>query len=111
MHVLSGCLVPSDATRSPSKTETIDSPQGDRTLVIDTNTSKDDPTRYLTLVFEVREKKTDRTLHRQQTRASSRMAWSMSWLDHSTVQLRSSDVGTYCWQEQDNGTWIETACP
>lgn len=89
----------------------IDSPQQDRTLVITTNTSRDDPTFYLTLIFEVRDKTTQTILHRQQTHASSRLAWSMAWLDNSIVQLQSSDIGTTCWQEQHDGTWLEAKCP
>lgn len=111
LHALSGCFGLSGSTRSREQLEMIDSPQRDRTLVITVNASRDDPTKYLTLVFEVRDKATQAVLHRQQTSASSRMAWSMRWIDNSSVQLSSSDVGTYCWQEQDHGMWMESPCP
>ena len=107
LHLLSGCL--GAGGRDPI--EPIDSPNQDRTLVIGINRSQDDPTNYLTLVFEIRDKATQAVLHRQQTNASSRLAWSMRWLDNATVQLSSSDIGTNCWQEQPGGVWIEAPCP
>lgn len=97
--------------RTEKPIQPIESPAGDRVLAIGVNQDRDDPTQYLTLVFEVRGKASGDLLHRQQTRASSRMAWSMRWLDNRTVQLSSSDVGTTCWQEQDDGAWPELPCP
>mgnify|MGYP001160647012 FL=1 len=111
LPALSGCFGLSGSTRSREQLAMIDSPQKDRNLMITVNTSRDDPTKYLTLVFEIRDQATQTVLHRQQTSASSRMAWSMRWLDNSLVQLSSSDVGTYCWQEQDDGMWMESPCP
>lgn len=111
LPALSGCFSLSGSTRSREQLEMIDSPQKDRTLIITVNTSRDDPTKYLTLVFEIRDQATQTVLHRQQTSASSRMAWSMRWLDNSLVHLSSSDVGAYCWQEQDDGMWMESPCP
>lgn len=111
LSLASGCSGPSEAERGRQQLQVIDSPQNDRTLTIGVNASRDDPTQYLTLVFEVRDKASGDLLHRQQTRASSRMAWSMRWLDNRTVQLSSSDVGTTCWQEQDDGAWPELPCP
>lgn len=111
LQALCGCSGLAGLARSGEPLEVIDSPQSDRMLVIRVNTSRDDPTRYLTLVFEVHDKASGELLHRQPTRASSRMAWSMRWLDSHTVQLDSSDVGTYCWQEQPDATWLESHCP
>lgn len=111
LSLASGCSGPSGVERGRQQLQVIDSPQNDRTLTIGVNASRDDPTQYLTLVFEVRDKASGDLLHRQQTRASSRMAWSMRWLDNRTVQLSSSDVGTTCWQEQDDGAWPELPCP
>ena len=102
---------PASGNRMSAQPILIDSPQQDRTLVITVDANRDDPTRYLTLIFEVRDKATQAILHRQQTHASSRLAWSMRWLDNSAVQLQSSDVGTYCWQEQQDGSWLEAKCP
>ena len=93
---------PASGDRMSAQPKLSDSPQQNRTLAITVNTSRDDPVLYLTLIFEVRDKATQAVLHRQQTHASSRLAWSMRWLDNSVVQLQSSDVGTYCWQEQKN---------
>lgn len=111
LQLLSGCLGASGSTGGRDQIEPIDSPNQDRTLLIEVNTSQDDPTRYLTLVFEIHDKATQAVLHRQQTNASSRLAWSMRWLDNTRVQLSSSDVGTYCWQEQPGGAWVESHCP
>lgn len=111
LSLVNGCSGPVGTDRARQQPQVINSPQNDRSLVISVNTSRDDPTRYLTLVFEVHDKASGELLHRQQTLASSRMAWSMRWLDSHTVQLDSSDVGTYCWQEQPEATWLETPCP
>lgn len=111
LQLLNSCLGASRSGNDRDKIEPIDSPNNDRTLVIATNTSQDDPTQYLTLVFEIRDKGSQAVLHRQQTNASSRLAWSMRWLDNATVQLSSSDIGTYCWQEQSGGAWVEAHCP
>lgn len=102
---------PASGDRITAQPLLIDSPQQDRTLVITVNTDRSDPTQYLTLVFEVRDKATQAILHRQQTNASSRMTWSMRWPDNGVVQLISSDVGTFCWQEYPDGTWSEAECP
>ena len=97
LPMLSGCW------RAPARRDplVIRSPQGDRSLLVTTGQ---------TLLFEVRDIATGRTLHRQQTRAASRLAWSLRWLDNRTVRLESSDIGTYYWQEQANGAWTETPC-
>jgi hypothetical protein len=108
---LGGCSGQSRSDRAGGPLQTIASPSGDRVLVITVNSSRDDPTKYLTLIFEVRDVATQTSLHRQQTSASSRMAWSMRWLDDAAVQLSSSDVGTICWQEQPDGAWLEAPCP
>lgn len=111
LYTLSGCVGLTGSARSREELAVIESPRKDRALVVTVNTSRDDSTKYLTLVFEVRDKATQTVLHRQQTGASSRMAWSMHWLDNSTVQLKSSDVGTYCWRMQADGVWMESPCP
>ncbi len=111
LYTLSGCAGQTGSARSGEELAVIDSPRQDRALVVTVNTSRDDPTKYLTLVFEVRNKATQSVLHRQQTGASSRAAWSMHWLDNNTVQLKSSDIGTYCWRVQADGVWMESPCP
>ena len=58
----------------------------------------------LCLAFEIRS--TNGTvLHRENTRGSDTMRWSMAWQDNSTVTLESSDIGTYSWQRQEDGSW------
>lgn len=111
LGALAGCGGLPLLGRSEKPIAPIESPAGDRVLAVRVNQERDDPTQYLTLFFEVRDKASGDLLHRQQTRASSRMAWSMRWLDNRTVQLSSSDVGTTCWQEQDDGAWPELPCP
>ena len=90
LPLLSGCW------RAPVRSNplVIRSPQGDRSLLVVTGP---------TLTFEVREGATGRVLLRQSTRAATRLAWDLRWLDNRTVQLQSSDIGTYCWQEGADG--------
>lgn len=97
LPMLSGCW------RAPARRDplVIRSPQGDRSLLVTTDE---------TLIFEVRDIATGRTLHRQQTRAASRLAWALRWLDNRTVWLDSTDSGAYCWQEQAAGAWSEIPC-
>ena len=97
LPLLSGCW------RAPARRDplVIRSPQGDRSILVITGQ---------TLIFEVRDSATGRALHRQATRAASRLAWSLRWLDNRTVQLQSSDIGTYCWQEGAAGAWSEIPC-
>lgn len=109
LQLASGCSGVSGNDRD--NIEPIDSPNQDRALVIKINRSQDDPAKYLALGFEIRDKASQVVLYRQQTHASSRLAWSMRWLDNATVQLSSSDIGTYCWQEQAGGVWIAAHCP
>ena len=97
LPVLGGCW------RAPLRRDplVIRSPQGDRSLLVTTGR---------TLLFEVRDAATGRTLHRQPTRAAGRLAWSLHWLDNRTVRLESSDIGSYCWQEGAGGAWSEISC-
>ena len=98
LPVLGGCW------RAPLRRDplVIRSPQGDRSILV---------TSGQTLLFEVRDVATGRTLHRQPTRAAGRLAWSLRWLDNHTVRLESSDIGSCCWQEQAGGVWSELPCP
>lgn len=98
LAMVSGCWH-APARRDPL---VIRSPQGDRSILVTTGQ---------TLIFEVRDNATGRTLHRQQTRAASRLAWALRWLDNHTVWLDSSDSGACCWQEQTAGAWSEIPCP
>ena len=97
LPVLSGCW------RAPVRRDplVIRSPQGDRSILVTTGQ---------TLLFEVRDVATGRTLHRQATRAAGRLAWLLRWLDNRTVRLDSTDIGSYCWQEQAGGAWSGIPC-
>jgi len=66
---------------------------------------------YLLVHIEVQDVKYGETLFQVQTRASSRMNWSVDWVDTDTIILNSSDIGSYCWTESINGKWIEVNCP
>lgn len=39
------------------------------------------------------------------TRASDFQKWSLEWESSTSIVLKSSDIGTYTWRQQKNGTW------
>lgn len=86
------------------------SPDGSKVLVTSVNNSRADMTRYLTIEFEIRDAASQTVLFSEQTGASSRLAWDIRWLSDTEIQLDSSDIGTYCWQEQA-GAWASVSCP
>ena len=87
------------------------SADGSRVIVPSINFNKDDYDEYLLVHIEVRDAKSGDVLFQVQTRASDRMNWSVGWIDDDTVILDSSDIGSYCWAESDDGEWKETICP
>src|SRR5262245_12326132 len=89
----------------------LSSPDGSKVLVTSVNNSQADPTRYLTLNIEIRDAATDTLLFAEQTGASSRLAWNVRWLSNTEIQLDSSDIGSYCWEEQSAGSWASVTCP
>lgn len=74
------------------------------------NYSDEDPTTYLCVKFEIKDIQSGKSLYTVQTHASDRMRWSFYWIGNDFVKLDSSDIGTYCWREQ-NGRWGEAQCP
>jgi hypothetical protein len=80
------------------------SPDGSLTLVTSVEHSRADPQTYLCVVFEIRDT-SGKVVHRENTRASDNSRWKMSWVSADRIQLKSSDVGTYYWTSQPDGTW------
>jgi CDP-diacylglycerol pyrophosphatase len=92
----------------PSPVYSVD---GSRVIISTINSNKEDYVDYLFVHIEIQDVKTGKALSQIQTRASSRMRWSIEWIGNDTVKLDSSDIGSYCWTESDNGVWSETKCP
>jgi hypothetical protein len=96
--------------RQPQQTEPVYSPS--RELVIEPiiNTSREDMTKYLCIKMVIRDAETGNILWEKQTSASSRMGWSVQWINEDLIQLQSSDVGDSCWARENDGTWQEASC-
>jgi hypothetical protein len=88
----------------------VNSPDGTRVIIPTINFNKEDQGNYLLVNLKIHEIKSGETLFQIQTRASDRMQWSVDWIDNNTVVLNSSDIGAYCWEE-DNDSWKEPQCP
>ena len=84
----------------------IASPDGSMTLHTRVEQSRADPETYLCVVFEIRDQ-SGLMLHEENTRASDRMRWKMSWNSKDRIRLESSDIGTYHWRRQADGTWAK----
>jgi flagellar basal body-associated protein FliL len=86
------------------------SPDGTRVIIPTINFNKADKDKYLLVHIKIQNTKSDETLFQVQTRASDRMRWSVDWIGNNTLILNSSDIGSYCWEE-NNDRWKETQCP
>ena len=73
-------------------------------LLTSVEKSKTNPALYLCVTFEVRDK-AGRLLAKENTRASDASAWNLSWDSIDRIKLESSDIGTYFWDRQADGTW------
>jgi hypothetical protein len=91
--------------------EQVYSPDGSKVMIPMVNSNKDNYDSYLLVYLEIKDTQSGETLFQVQTRASDRMRWSVDWIDDNTVKLNSSDIGSYCWMEGDNGIWAEIQCP
>jgi hypothetical protein len=89
-----------DETRIPS-------PDGRLTFVAVPNPSRADARRYLCLYIRI-VGADGAVRHEEQTGASSRLAWGVSWEGNSRVVLRSSDIGDLAWQLGADGVWRRT---
>jgi hypothetical protein len=86
------------------------SPDGTRVIIPTINFNKADQDNYLLVRLKIQNTKSEETLFQVQTRASDWMRWSVAWIDDNTIILNSSDIGAYCWEE-NNDSWKETECP
>jgi hypothetical protein len=84
----------------------------DRTKVIfpTINYNKADTSTYLCVNIEVSDAQSGIPLYKVQTHASNRMKWSIHWIGNNIFKLDSSDIGSYCWKEE-NGKWGDAQCP
>jgi hypothetical protein len=88
----------------------IPSPDCSMTLHTHIEQSRKDPITYLCVVFEIRDR-TGRILHTENTRASNTMRWNMAWVADDRIRLESSDIGTYEWKRQADGSWVKEPAP
>ncbi len=99
--ILPGC--------APTPSKSIPSPDGRLALVTSVNRSKADVTTYLCVRFQIVDS-TGKVLYEEQTHASDRMRWKMSWEGSDRVVLDSSDIGTLAWERQADGSWHAAPC-
>jgi hypothetical protein len=84
----------------------IPSPDGSMTLHTRIERSKADLVTYLCVIFEIRDR-TGRVTHTENTRASDRMRWNLSWVSNDRIRLKSSDIGTFEWKRLADGRWVK----
>lgn len=82
----------------------ISSPDGTMTLHSWIEQDRSDPKAYLCVVFQVCDR-AGQILKTENTLASDRMRWDLTWDGNDRVVLRSSDIGTYHWVRQADGRW------
>ncbi len=86
------------------------SPDGSMSLITRIEESRQDPGAFLCVVFAIRDR-SGRILHEENTGASDRMRWDLSWDSNERIRLKSSDIGTYHWQRQRDASWKEEITP
>jgi hypothetical protein len=86
------------------------SPDGSKVIIPAVSYNKDISDTYLFVHLKIQDTRSGEILFQQQTSASDRMRWSVSWVDDETIMLDSSDIGEYCWRA-DLDAWNETICP
>jgi hypothetical protein len=84
----------------------IPSPDGSMTLHTRIEQSRKDPIASLCVVFEIRDS-SGRILHTENTGASNAISWNMAWVADARIRLESSDIGTYEWKRQADGSWVK----
>jgi hypothetical protein len=90
--------------------EPIYSPDHQNMVVPRINYDKTDMTKYLCIKISIVDTMSGNIKYEEQTSASIRMQWSISWLGNKFIILNSSDIGPKCWQE-NNGSWGSSNCP
>jgi hypothetical protein len=89
---------------APKGQPPLTSPDGSLILVTSVENSHADPAAYLCVVFEIQDAK-GKILHTENTHASDMSCWQMRWASNKQIVLQSSDVGTFRWSRQPDGTW------
>ena len=93
--VLSAC--------SPAGLPPLPSPEG--SCVLHTSVESDRAnSAWGCVIVEVRDKAA-KVLWRENTRASGFQRWNIAWISNDHFRLNSSDIGTYVWTRQPDGTW------
>jgi hypothetical protein len=94
----------------PKQMQPIYSPTHINMAIPVVNTNRRDMTKYLCIKISIVDTKSGRVMFEEQTSASSRMNWSIRWIEDNFLILESSDIGQSCWQGK-NGKWMRTDCP
>lgn len=84
----------------------IPSPDGSMNLVTSVERRREDPGAYLCVVFEIHDP-SGKTIHRENTRASSTSRWKMGWKSNDEIFLESGDIGDYVWIRAKEGAWTK----
>jgi hypothetical protein len=71
------------------------------------NRSQADPDKYLRMTFHVADA-AGNIVYEKQTAASEQMNWSMYWEGNNRIVLEINGIGTYAWERQPDGRWIES---
>ena len=100
-----------DGRSSRVKPDPVYSVDGSMVIIPTINSNKSDYTSYLLVHLDIKDARSGKTLFQVQSRASSRMRWSVYWVDNNTVVLDSSDIGSFCWKEGGDHVWTEIKCP
>ena len=106
LATLSGLLLLIAGCGSRVTAPPIPSPDGSMTLHTRIERSKADLVTYLCVIFEIRDR-SGRVIHTENTRASDRMRWKLSWVSNDRIRLNSSDIGTNEWKRLADGTWVK----
>lgn len=94
----------------PYTPDPVYSPDLSKVIIPTVSFDKNNYETYLLVQLKIQDTQTNEILFQIQTHASDRMRWTISWIDNETIKLDSSDIGSYCWSEE-NGIWCETVCP
>lgn len=99
-----GLLFLSGCGHKTPLTSTIPSPDGTLLLSTDINQDKSDPTQYLCVVVEIRDK-AGKVLFHENTHASSTQRWTIEWISNHEILLNSSDIGRRYIRWESSGKW------
>jgi hypothetical protein len=80
------------------------SPDGSLILAASIERSRAAGSKYLCVILEIRDR-AGKVLFRENTGASDVMKWNLHWESNTRIKLDSSDIGTYYWNRQPDGSW------